>query len=137
MASCAIPGWFAPVTIDGKQYVDGGAVSATSIDVLAHAGMDEVYVVAPMISFAMDHPTSVSARLERRWRVEVTKTARREAAVVRAAGANVRMVGPGPEDLTAIGANLMDDDRRVHVLETSLRTSVAAWKTADEVTAAG
>jgi NTE family protein len=137
MASCAIPGWFAPVTIDGKQYVDGGAVSATSIDVLAHAGMDEVYVVAPMISFAMDHPTSVSARLERRWRVEVTKAARREAAVVRSAGANVRMIGPGPEDLTAIGANLMDDDRRVHVLETSLRTSVAAWKSADEVPATG
>jgi NTE family protein len=137
MASCAIPGWFAPVTIDGKQYVDGGAVSATSIDVLTHAGMDEVYVVAPMISFAMDHPSSVSARLERRWRVEVTKAARKEAAVVRAAGAHVRMVGPGPEDLAAIGANLMDDDRRVHVLETSLRTSGAAWLSADEVTVAG
>ena len=137
MASCAIPGWFAPVTIDGKQYVDGGAVSATSIDVLAHAGMDEVYVVAPMVSFTMDRPTSVSARLERRWRVEVTKAARKEAALVRAAGANVRMVGPGPEDLTAIGANLMDDDRRVHVLETSLRTSVGAWKSADDISATG
>ncbi|MEI6362773.1 MAG: patatin-like phospholipase family protein [Actinomycetes bacterium] len=137
MASCAIPGWFAPVTIEGKQYVDGGAISATSIDVVAHAGMDEVYVVAPMVSFAMDRPTSVSARLERRWRVEVTKAARREAAIVRAAGATVRMLGPGPEDLAAIGANLMDDDRRVHVLETSLRTSSAAWLEADEVSAAG
>ena len=137
MASCAIPGWFSPVTIDGRQYVDGGAVSATSIDVLAHAGMDEVYVIAPMVSFAMDRPTSVSARLERRWRAEVTKAARREAAVVRAAGATVRMVGPGPEDLAAIGANLMDDDRRIHVLETAMRTSVSAWREADAVSAAG
>lgn len=137
MASCAIPGWFSPVTIDGRQYVDGGAVSATSIDVLAHAGMDEVYVVAPMVSFATDHPTSVSARLERRWRVEVTKNARREAALVRAAGAHVRILGPGPEDLAAIGANLMDDARRVHVLETALRTSGPAWRSSDEAIATG
>lgn len=127
MASCAIPGWFAPVTVNGRTYVDGGAVSATSIDVVAHAGLDEVYVIAPMVSFAMDRPGSVTARLERRWRSEVTKVARHEAAIVRSAGVRVHMVGPGPEDLSAIGANVMDDSRRIHVLDTSLRTSVAAW----------
>jgi NTE family protein len=127
MASCAIPGWFAPVPINGRTFVDGGAVSATSIDVVAHAGLDEVYVVAPMMSFAMDRPSGVAARLERRWRAEVTKAALQEAAPVRAAGAQVRMVGPGPEDLVAIGANLMDDTRMRFVLETSLRTSPAAW----------
>jgi NTE family protein len=137
MASCAIPGWFSPVTIDGRTYVDGGAISATSIDVLTHAGLDEVYVIAPMVSFSMDSPSSVSARLERRWRVEVTKAARKEAALVRAAGSVVRILGPGPEDLTAIGANLMDDDRRAHVLETSLRTSKAAWRAAEEISATG
>jgi NTE family protein len=137
MASCAIPGWFAPVTINGHTYVDGGAVSATSIDVVAHAGLDEVYVIAPMVSFAMDRPSGVTARLERRWRAEVTKTARHEAAVVRAAGVQVRMVGPGPEDLAAIGANLMDDTRRRHVLETSLRTSGAAWRESEDVSATG
>jgi NTE family protein len=137
MASCAIPGWFTPVTINGRTYVDGGAVSATSIDVVAHAGLDEVYVVAPMISFAMDHPHTVTARLERRWRAEVTKAARSEAAVVRAAGAHVRMVGPGPEDLVAIGANLMDDTRRRHVLETSMRTSMNAWQASEDVPATG
>jgi NTE family protein len=137
MASCAIPGWFAPVAIDGRTYVDGGAISATSIDVLTHAGLDEVYVIAPMVSFAMDRPSSVSARLERRWRVEVTKTARGEAERVSAAGVHVRMVGPGPEDLAAIGANLMDDDRRGHVLETALRTSTAAWRSAEDVSATG
>ena len=133
MASCAIPGWFMPVTINGRVYVDGGAVSATSIDVVAHAGLDEVYVVAPMVSFAMDRPSSFAARLERRWRAEVTKTARLEAALVRAAGAEVRVVGPGPQDLAAIGANLMDATRRRHVLETALRTSAAAWRASDNV----
>lgn len=137
VASCSIPGWFQPVVIKGRTYVDGGAVSATSIDVLAHAGLDEVYVVAPMVSFTTDRPSSVAARLERRWRGQLTKAARQEAAVVRAAGATVRMVGPGPEDLVAIGANLMDDTRRRFVLETSLRTSVEAWRDAASVAAAG
>ena len=135
MASCAIPGWFAPVTINGRTFVDGGAVSATSVDVLAHAGLDEVYVIAPMISFDSDHPRSVTARLERRWRVEVTKTAVREALLLRSAGVHVRMIGPGPEDLAAIGANLMDDTRRRHVLATSLHTSPGAWRNADQVAA--
>jgi len=38
MASCAIPGWFTPVKIGNRTYVDGGAVSATSIDVVSHEG---------------------------------------------------------------------------------------------------
>ncbi len=133
MASCSIPGWFVPVTVNGHTYVDGGAVSATSIDVLEHAGLDEVFVVAPMVSFDMDSPGGVTARLERRWRAEVTKTACHEASRVRAAGATLRMIGPGPEDLAAIGANLMDDTRKRFVLETSLRTSVSAWRDADDV----
>ncbi len=137
MSSCSIPGWFAPVHIGEHTYVDGGAVSATSIDVVAHAGLDEVYVVAPMVSFAMDQPSGVGHRLERRWREEVTKVARREADLVRESGARVRMVGPGPEDLVAIGANLMDGTRIKFVLETSLRTSVAAWKESEELSAAG
>jgi len=128
MASCSIPGWFSPVEIDGRSYVDGGAVSATSVDVIAHAGLDEVYVIAPMVSFEMDTPDGLQARLERRWRAQVTKVCRDEMAVVRAAGTKVYALGPGPQDLQAIGANLMDSSRRRLVLDTSLRTSAAAWE---------
>ncbi|MFM8515257.1 MAG: patatin-like phospholipase family protein [Actinomycetota bacterium] len=127
VASCSIPGWFAPVAINGRTYVDGGAVSATSVDVLEHMGLDEVYVIAPMVSFATDHPTSLAARLERRWRGEVTKSCLDEAETVRAQGTRVFILGPGPEDLTAMGANLMDASRRRLVLETSMRTSPAGW----------
>jgi len=127
MASCAIPGWFSPVDIGGRAYVDGGAVSATSVDVVAHSGLDEVHVIAPMVSFDMDSPSGIQARLERRWRSQVTKVCRDEMALVRAAGARVFALGPGPEDLEAIGANLMDSTRRRLVLDTSLRTSSTAW----------
>ena len=52
---------------------------------------------------------------------------------VRANGASVVVLGPGPEDLEAIGANLMDVGRRINVLETSLRTSVQALRDPDHV----
>ena len=132
-ASCAIPAWFKPVQIGDQQYVDGGACSATSVDLLASMGLDEVYVIAPMVSFAMDRPEHVIAKLERRWRVQVTKRCLREVEKVRANGASVVVLGPGPEDLEAIGANLMDVGRRINVLETSLRTSVQALRDPDHV----
>ena len=34
-ASCAIPGYFAPVTIDGARYVDGAVHSTTNADLVA------------------------------------------------------------------------------------------------------
>jgi len=46
---------------------------------------------------------------------------------LRAAGIAVTMLTPGPEDLAAMGANLMDPRRRRAVLETSLRTSAVTF----------
>lgn len=126
MASCAIPGWYAPVEIGGRRYVDGGACSSTNVDLVAADGLDEVFVLAPMVSFAFDRPTHWRARAERRWRVRVTGRCLREVAKVHRAGTEVTVIGPGPEDLDAIGANLMAVDRRQLVLETSLRTSARA-----------
>jgi NTE family protein len=128
MASCAIPAWFQPVVINGRRYVDGGTCSATSVDLLADLGLDEVFVVAPMVSFALDHPTSLLTRLERRWRVQITKRCLTEAAKVHRSGAEVTILGPGPDDLEAMGANLMDVARRPLVVETSLRTSAEALR---------
>jgi NTE family protein len=125
-ASCAIPGWYAPVLVDGRRYVDGGTLSATSADLLARQDLDEVYVLAPMASFVSDRPRQVAARLERRLRRQVTRRLIREAEAVTRGGAAVTVLAPGPEDLTQIGANLMDPRRRLAVLETSLRTSRAA-----------
>jgi len=126
MASCAIPGWFEPVSIDSRTYVDGGAWSATSADVLAGEGLDEVYVVAPMVSFETDEPDSLLSRLERRWRGSVTRRCASEVEELRESGVRVTVLGPGREDLEAMGGNIMDGRRRLDVLETSLRTSRVA-----------
>ena len=128
MASCAIPGWFEPVEIHGTPYIDGGAWSATSVDVLVGSGVDEVYVVAPMLSFADDEPVGFLTRVERQWRHRVTRRCMNEVNEVEAEGAQVHVLGPGLEDLQAMGANIMDTSRRVGVMETSLRTSRRAWE---------
>jgi NTE family protein len=126
MASCSIPGWYAPVTIGGRRYVDGGTCSPTSLDLLAGLGLDEVVVLAPLISFDYDEPTTVIGRMERRFRRAMTKRVLHEAGKVRRQGTAVTLLGPGREDLKAIGVNLMDHRRRTSVLDTSLRTTAAA-----------
>ena len=123
MASCAIPGWYAPVTIAEHRYVDGGAWSSTNVDLLASDGLDEVVVIAPMVSFAPDRPRSFAQILDRQWRASVTSRCLREVAAVHATGTSVTVLGPSVADLTALGTNVMDPDRRLDVLRTSLRTS--------------
>jgi NTE family protein len=126
MASCAIPGWYQPVTLHDRRYIDGGTWSSTNIDLMVGLGLDEVYVLAPQASFDLDAPRELVTRLERQWRSRVTAKALRELAVVHAEGTDVTIIGPGREDLEAIGGNLMDVGRRPRVMETSLRTSLLA-----------
>jgi NTE family protein len=128
MASCAIPGWYAPVHIGGRRYIDGGAWSTTNVDVLATEGLDEVYVIAPMAAFVDDHPQRLATRVERRVRRQVTRRLLNEAERVTRAGTAITVLAPGPEDLATIGANMMDPARRLEVLETSLRTSAQALR---------
>ena len=126
MASCAIPGWYQPVRIGERRYIDGGTWSSTNLDLMAGLGLDEVHVLAPQVSFDTDSPTQMTTRIERQWRARVTARALREMATVHAEGTEVTMIGPGREDLEAMGGNLMDVSRRPRVIETSLRTSLAA-----------
>lgn len=128
MASCAIPGWYQPVRIGDHRFIDGGAWSSTNLDLLANQGLDEVFVLAPQVSFDADSPTQWATRLERQWRNRVTRKVVREVEAVHRQGTDVTVLGPGPADLEAIGGNLMDLSRRPSVIETSLRTSALALR---------
>lgn len=130
MASCAIPGWYQPVRIDGRRYIDGGAWSATSVDLMTGLDLAEVFVIAPMVSFAMDEPAQLTTRLERRWRARVTRRCLHEVALLHRGGTDVTVIGPGPLDLAAIGGNLMDVGRRESVLRTALETTPVALRDA-------
>ena len=131
VASCSIPGWYAPAVIDGRQYVDGGVRSSTSLRSVAQAELDEVWVLAPMASVVADRPGRTTERLERRVRRVITRSLLREAEVLRAAGTRVTVLTPGPEDLAAMGVNLMDPRRRRQALDVAMRTSAATLAAAE------
>lgn len=129
VASCSIPGWFPPTVIDEHRYVDGGAYSNTSLDLFVAdrlpggEPMDEVYVLAPSAARGYDRPSGVIGKLERSFRHHVTRQMLLEARQVRQSGSRVIILCPGPDDLEAFGANLMDPTRRAEVLATALRTT--------------
>jgi NTE family protein len=133
LASCSIPGWFAPQVIDGHRYVDGGVASSTSLGLLARPGappLDEVYVLAPLANHAYDRPRDPLAGVERRVRRLLTRWLDAEVRAVRAAGVRVTVLTPGSADLAAMGGNLMNPRRRTHVLEVALQTSAVALESA-------
>ncbi len=130
-ASCAIPGWFEPVSSGERRFVDGGSWSVSNADVLVGHRLDEVVVLAPMVSFdpaPLRRPATAMARLDRAWRRAATGRLVAEVASVRADGAVVRVLGPSRADLAVIGSNLMDARRRAAVLDMSRRTSRVALR---------
>lgn len=104
-ASCAIPGYFAPVEIDGVSYFDGGVHSPTSADVLRTEALDLVVVVSPMSSSrrlpVVDGALRWSAH--RRLMGEVRR--------LESAGTTVIRYEPDRQTAAVMGVNAMADDR--------------------------
>ncbi|MCU1614004.1 MAG: putative lysophospholipase [Frankiales bacterium] len=90
-ASCAVPGVYPPVTIEGHRYVDGGMRSGTNADLAD--GYDRVVVLAP-IPRGVGPMASVDAQ-------------------VTGMLARVAVVAPDQASRTAIGRNVLDPAARV------------------------
>ncbi|MFE0631263.1 patatin-like phospholipase family protein [Streptomyces sp. NPDC058864] len=94
-ASCAVPGIWPPVTIDGRRFVDGGVRSAANADYAA--GASRVLTIVPMGTtelFPSERPLEQAL------------------AELRAAGAEVAVVGPDEASVAAIGTNPLDPATR-------------------------
>jgi NTE family protein len=124
-ASCSIPAWYPPTRIDGVPYVDGGAVSICSVDVLRRVDVDEVFVLAPMASVAPDSPSTTAGKLERRFRKLVTRRILADAARLRTAGKRVCVITPDADDLTIMGVNMMNPAKRTDVFDSARSTAAA------------
>ena len=109
-ASMAIPGYFRPVLIGGQRFVDGGAWSMHSLDLLAGAGLDLVIVSAPMSTADL-----VAAEAGTWCASPVRRQLDREAAKVRAAGTRVVIFQPDAALRRVMGSNTMDVTRRAPV----------------------
>lgn len=122
-ASCAIPGYFRPVRIDGIEHVDGGVHSSTNADVLRDQHLDVVVVVASM-SVAGGWAPTPDLPLRR----AVHRRLEREVRRLRKAGTEVVRIEPSARVVRAMGVNAMADDRAADVvreafLDTGRRTA--------------
>ncbi len=120
-ASCAIPGFFSPVTIDGDAFVDGGIHSPTNADVLVGEDLDLVVVSSPM-SMTGQRASRSAGSMVRRWSGTLLDA---EVLRLRRRGVPVVAFQPTPEDVEVMGPNAMDPTRRApvarHVHESTLR----------------
>ena len=110
-ASCAIPGFFAPVEIDGVRYVDGGAHSPTNADVVAGLGLDLVVVSSPMSAAGRGIRVAADVAVRRYSRTLLDA----EAVRVRRSGTPVIAFQPTADDQRVMGLNAMDPSRRAAV----------------------
>ncbi len=112
LASCAIPGYFQPVTINGTEYIDGGVHSVTNADALRSDELDLVVVVSSM-SAAHGSANGADGWLRR----TVHRRMEREIARLELAGTAVISLEPGGESRRVMGLRAMAEDRAPRVIE--------------------
>jgi len=94
-ASCAVPGVWPPVTIDGRRYVDGGVRSIDNADLAA--GHARIVVISPMgYDSAMPSPLPL----------------REVVGQLREGGSHVTVISPDEASVAAIGDNALDPATR-------------------------
>jgi NTE family protein len=97
-SSCAVPGLFAPITINGLRYIDGGFRSATNADLAS--GYDRVLIVSVLSAARAAGP--VDPRLSPGRQLED------EVAALTARGSVVAVLAVDDAGAQAMGGNLMD-----------------------------
>jgi NTE family protein len=107
-SSCAVPGMFPTVEIDGDRYTDGGAWSPSNADLLAGDGLDAVLFIGPIGGFLAGRP-----QIER------------ELDQLRAAGAATESILPG-EGFADLRTQLMNPAFRAQGLEAGRQDGKAA-----------
>jgi NTE family protein len=121
-ASCAIPGFFRPVEIGGRRYVDGGVCSASNVDLLAGTGLDLIICLSPLSSRERVGGLHPFDRFGDASRAANGRRLGHEIKKVRRYGTDVVVIQPTAADLEVMGRNLMSSERRQLVIETATRT---------------
>jgi len=98
-ASCAVPGLFPPIKIDGHRYIDGGMRSLTNADLV------KGYKAVLVFNFIPNPRTTKIAR-------SFGTLSDRELKILRDSGSTVETITPDPKSLAAFGPNQQDPNRR-------------------------
>ena len=120
-ASCAVPGYFAPVVIDGRRFIDGGAHSMVSLDLLADSDLDLVIVSAPLSTtdWVARDPGNIP-------RVALRTQLQHEAR--RLQGTRIITVAPDARMRRIMGTNSMVAAKRAPVAEAALEYARAVFR---------
>ena len=133
-ASCAMAGFFTPVTIQGVDHVDGGSGSVTNADVVGDVGLDVVVVSSPMSldGSRRGDACGIAARVARRRRLSHRARLLAEVAPLRSRGAHVVVLEPGADDVAALGGigAAMDFGRRAAAAEQARASTLRRLATA-------
>lgn len=112
-SSCAVPGIVAPVTINGRRYMDGGIGTTTNASLAK--GYDRVLIVS------VTGGSSRTAAANPALAAAVAERVERELQDVRDGGSELELIVPDDEARETMGMNLMDGTRRKEIAETGLR----------------
>ncbi|BDH55117.1 patatin-like phospholipase family protein [Tsukamurella sp. PLM1] len=126
-ASWAIPAWMPPVQIDGRTFVDGGAASTASVDLIAPQDADEIVAVVSMASAPGVRGPGIGGLIEYgALRRPMSHVFWDEVAVARARGQKVTVIAPDGTDLAGLGPNFMARGHRATAFASARRTAPAA-----------
>lgn len=122
-ASCAIPGFFRPVHIDGRLYVDGGLGSLANLDLLAGRGLDLVICLNPMSHRQPARSWSPMEQISRGFARLAAWQLRQETERVRRYGTPVVLLEPTVDDLELMGSNWMNAKNSLEVAQLAAETT--------------
>jgi len=126
-ASCAIPGFYRPVRIGGRRYVDGGVQTGANLDLAAGRRLDIVICLNPLSS----RPDAARGVF---WPVRTLlhQQLRPQARAVRRAGARLVVLEPEGPTIGLIGLNPMSR-RRVEEVGIAAAIEVQAYLRRPEI----
>jgi len=130
-ASCAIPGFFKPVRIAGRLYVDGGLHSISNLDVLRGQGLDLVIVMSPLSCRHQLGGWNPLSRMAAAIRGMATRQLDQEVEMLLDDGTHVVVIEPTVGALATTGNNGRAARRSQKVGEMALRTVTAQLEQAE------
>lgn len=122
-ASCAIPGFYFPVTIGGRRYIDGGLYSPANLDLVRASDAELVICLNPMSSSHRGRWFESTGAIASLIRGDNRVILDREVRSLQRAGKRVILLEPSAEDINVMGFNYMSRRRADKVVEAAVKTT--------------
>jgi NTE family protein len=121
-ASCAVPGYYSPVRIAGRYYIDGGIHSVSNLDLVANRDLDLVICLNPLSSLEASATRSPTDLLTNGLRRFYSRKLAAEARLVRRGGTEVLLIQPTGRDLAVLGSNWLRAARHREIVSLAHQT---------------